>query len=328
MKYLTILSLTCIITLIGSASLLKAESIARDTSFPKTYFFEGDEIVFEFDVRMYKEATLSGTREKIDFEDLDIYQVAVAGEFNDWSQKDWKMEKVGHYTYQLRKKVDDFEDSFSWQFKYVVNGAYWAEPPRYLPNTVKIHDYLFWEDIYNLKLYTIREAADGNAHFYLEGFPEADRVILSGTFNGWNEGYPEMKRVEDGWALTLDLEPGIYEYKFIVDGEWHHDPANPESIENEHGTLNSVFRIKKEVAFYLNGYTDASSVTIAGTFNDWDIKADPMKRTPNGWQVSLKLDSGKHHYKFYVDGKWIEDPDNPITEYDLDGNLNSVMMVR
>jgi carboxypeptidase Q len=37
-----------------------------------------------------------------------------------------------------------------------------------------------------------------------------------------------LARVDGGdWECRLDLPPGRYVYKFIVDGEWTSDPATP-----------------------------------------------------------------------------------------------------
>ncbi len=51
-----------------------------------------------------------------------------------------------------------------------------------------------------------------------------------------------MSRDEkDGiWKALLHLEPGEYEYRFIVDGVWIKDPANVDSVLNEFGQENSL----------------------------------------------------------------------------------------
>ena len=46
----------------------------------------------------------------------------------------------------------------------------------------------------------------------------------------------------DKWALKLDLPPGEYEFKFVVDGNWVHDEGQP-SKRNEMGTLNNVINV-------------------------------------------------------------------------------------
>jgi 1,4-alpha-glucan branching enzyme len=54
---------------------------------------------------------------------------------------------------------------------------------------------------------------------------------------------------------------------------------------------------------------DAESVSLIGDFNDWDPKAHPMKRQPDGaWLVQIPLNHGHHHYKYFVDGKPVLDP--------------------
>jgi 1,4-alpha-glucan branching enzyme len=55
--------------------------------------------------------------------------------------------------------------------------------------------------------------------------------------------------------------------------------------------------------------TDAKEVFIGGTFNGWDPRQTPMKKSVDGtWRVTLKLPSGCYEYKFVVDGKWACEP--------------------
>jgi hypothetical protein len=73
----------------------------------------------------------------------------------------------------------------------------------------------------------------------------AKQVSLSGEFNGWSPNATPMKRDEAGhWETTLQLAPGRYQYKFIVDGEWIPDPLAHENVWNRHGTLNSVVEVR------------------------------------------------------------------------------------
>jgi hypothetical protein len=67
-------------------------------------------------------------------------------------------------------------------------------------------------------------------------------VYVSGDFNGW--AISPMNRREDGfWEATLDLAPGRYEYKFVVDGVWQHDATCADLVQNAYGTQNSVMTI-------------------------------------------------------------------------------------
>lgn len=292
------------------------------------YRIDGDYIVFRFNKNDYTAATNHYTEKRVDFKDLNIKEVFVSGKFNDWSQDQWKMTKVSENIFELRKKLTDLGD-FTPEFKFVVNQEYWAEPHDDIPNITpavspKGKEYY----TYNLKVMMAYPTKDGNYTFKLKGFSNAKKVILSGSFNKWNEELFAMNKTENGWELTLQLKPNYYEYKFIVDGEWMEDPDSKQKVVNEFGGYNSYIDIKSEVTFTLRRFSNAKKVILAGSFNDWDEESCTMKRTAQGWVYSVKLSTGKYHYKYIVDGKWMIDPDNSVKEYDMHGNINSVKMVK
>jgi hypothetical protein len=75
--------------------------------------------------------------------------------------------------------------------------------------------------------------------------PGAKQVFLCGEFNGWASDATPMKRDEAGhWETTLALAPGRHEYKFLVDGNWKHDPLAHVNVWNQNGTLNSVAQVR------------------------------------------------------------------------------------
>ncbi|EDP70000.1 hypothetical protein FBALC1_10722 [Flavobacteriales bacterium ALC-1] len=53
-----------------------------------------------------------------------------------------------------------------------------------------------------------------------------------------------------------------------------------------------------------------------------------MTKVDGCWVYNQRLSGGKYHYKFIVDGNWITDPSNTVKEYDDEGNINSVCMVK
>jgi len=72
----------------------------------------------------------------------------------------------------------------------------------------------------------------------------AKQVSLSGDFNGWSPDAIPMKQQEDGhWETTVDLAPGPYQFKFVVEGQWIPDPLAHDNVWNQHGTLNSVIEV-------------------------------------------------------------------------------------
>jgi 1,4-alpha-glucan branching enzyme len=76
--------------------------------------------------------------------------------------------------------------------------------------------------------------------------PEAKSVHISGSFNDWNVSsdplsHSKKDRADGTWKKVLYLEPGVYEYRFIVDGIWHDDTSSSaEGWTNEFGTFNCV----------------------------------------------------------------------------------------
>jgi len=75
--------------------------------------------------------------------------------------------------------------------------------------------------------------------------PGAEQVFLCGEFNGWASDAMPMQRYGDGhWETTVALAPGRHEYKFVVDGNWKHDPLARVNVWNQSGTLNSVAQVQ------------------------------------------------------------------------------------
>ena len=86
----------------------------------------------------------------------------------------------------------------------------------------------------------------GNTTFRLKGYADASVVVLAGSFNGWNQSQFLFGREGDEWVCRIDLDPGVYQYKFVVDGNWLLDPANPDTAEDDAGNVNNVLEIKPE----------------------------------------------------------------------------------
>jgi 1,4-alpha-glucan branching enzyme len=74
--------------------------------------------------------------------------------------------------------------------------------------------------------------------------PAARSVSIAGTFNNWSPGATEMLPVGEGrWLKVLVLDPGVYEYRLVVDGEWMPDPRASETAPNPFGEMNSVLKV-------------------------------------------------------------------------------------
>jgi len=72
----------------------------------------------------------------------------------------------------------------------------------------------------------------------------AREISLVGDFNQWDpERHPMKKGKQGRWTKTVCLTPGIYQYKFLVDGKWITDKRNPVSCTNSFGGRNSLISI-------------------------------------------------------------------------------------
>jgi 1,4-alpha-glucan branching enzyme len=53
----------------------------------------------------------------------------------------------------------------------------------------------------------------------------------------------------------------------------------------------------------------ARQVSLAGNFNNWDVKASPMHQGPDGvWHLDVALKPGRYEYRFVADEVWCNDP--------------------
>jgi Glycogen recognition site of AMP-activated protein kinase len=73
--------------------------------------------------------------------------------------------------------------------------------------------------------------------------PLALQVNLAGDFNGWEMTRLALRKTDGLWKITLELKPGTYQYKFLVDGEWVNDPNNVRTVANQFGSLNNVLEV-------------------------------------------------------------------------------------
>ena len=75
--------------------------------------------------------------------------------------------------------------------------------------------------------------------------PRAQSVFTAGDFNQWNPSSHPLTMDDRGiWRISLALNPGQYEYRFFVDGEWQNDPKDGPVVENSFGTSNSLKIVK------------------------------------------------------------------------------------
>lgn len=71
---------------------------------------------------------------------------------------------------------------------------------------------------------------------------------------------------------------------------------------------------------------EAKEVYVAGDFNKWQLDENSrMERDGRAWRKKIALKSGTYHYRFVIDGRWTEDPNNPVQEMNPYGTMDSLL---
>ncbi|MEZ4799628.1 MAG: glycogen-binding domain-containing protein [Flavobacteriales bacterium] len=150
-------------------------------------------------------------------------RVICTGDFNGWSLSEVEMKlQYGVWTVDLNLRKG------KWEYRYIIDGMWYTDSSASVaPSGVNGQ----WNNYFIVK---------PNFEFTLEGYTDAKEVIVTGSFNNWNEQSLKMNRTEVGWSLPFYLNPGKISYKFLVDGKWIEDPGNPQYEENEFGGKNSI----------------------------------------------------------------------------------------
>lgn len=75
--------------------------------------------------------------------------------------------------------------------------------------------------------------------------PKAKKVAVVGSFNNWDAQKDVLSKATTGlWSGKVKLNPGRYEYKFWVDGNWENDPKASGYVNNAFGSTNCVVDVK------------------------------------------------------------------------------------
>ena len=69
----------------------------------------------------------------------------------------------------------------------------------------------------------------------------AKEVVLTGDFTQWAKDKVRLTPSAGGeWIASLELAPGEYQYRLIVDGEWRDHAEAAQRVPNSFGTQNCV----------------------------------------------------------------------------------------
>ncbi|RKZ27020.1 glycoside hydrolase family 13, partial [bacterium] len=185
-------------------------------------------VIAQFFSLLFADYKITGEGVEFTYTDPSAENVFIAGTFNNWSQSANEMKKGDDGIFRIVIKLKPGE----YQYKFVVDGN-WKEDTD---NPNKVDDgYGGTNSVVEVPAVeqevqsktTEKKTSEGKAVFtYFD--PDAREVYLTGDFSNWNpKGIPMTKQPDGTWVARIDLKPGEYEYKFVVDGNWMTDPMNP-----------------------------------------------------------------------------------------------------
>ena len=98
------------------------------------------------------------------------------------------------------------------------------------------------KNLQNLKMKN--QDDDSGVEFTCAGAEKS--VKVAGTFNDWKPQSLEYNSDGDFWAKSFEIPPGVYKYKYVVDGEWMHDPSK-ETEDDGTGNINNVIHVEDKL---------------------------------------------------------------------------------
>jgi 1,4-alpha-glucan branching enzyme len=177
----------------------------------------------------------------ITYKNRSARNVKIGGDFSNWQLMDMSKGKFGVWYYFLTKLKMT-------RYKFMVDGIWINDPVNIEKEDDESGSYVSIiepMDINNNNNLTYRFIGKQIVEFRIFK-PNAKFISIVGDFNNWN---PENDLLEKnkggGWTLRKRLFPGLYKYKYIIDGEWTVDLFNSKTARDNAEGICSLLRIEK-----------------------------------------------------------------------------------
>ena len=167
-----------------------------------------------------------------------VKRVMLAGNFNNWSTSQVMLKTDSGWIKDVSLEPGVYA------YKFIADGR-WGTDPN---NNLREND-----GAGNINSIYYRY----NFSFKLNGYPDAHRVVLTGSFNKWDPGQLIMNHNGNGWEIKLYLHDGMHLYHFLVDGRPVADPDNRLTGKEVSGNKTSLVKLGESFNFKLNGYENA-----------------------------------------------------------------------
>ncbi len=190
----------------------------------------------------------------------------------------------------------------------------------------KVKDFSLWKQAYDSRIQKRIGAGLTEKHLFTSTSDSHDVMILFqaedfGRAKAFAESPELREKMEEAGVIG---KPDIY---FLDD---HSGMSVMDEIE-ELKRIEEVYtdNPNKEVAIeFVCHAPDAKKVFLAGSFNNWNKEALPMKKNKRGqWKATIKLLPGRYEYKFFADGSWVMDKYCAEVVSDDKGSVNCAIDV-
>ena len=258
-----------------------------------------------------------------------VTSVSVPGQFNDWNPNAPSAQMIeladGRWVAGIELEPGSYE------YKYHFNGSSWAgnmcndgtwgDPDnggQVDPNLTACNG----ETAVRL---VGPPAPAGHTFLYIPRNKDVQVVTVAGNFQpgeGWNNQSDTLTNI---WEITVDLEPGTYEYKYVFnDEDWAQhmceetqwgdptnetdslavDPDNSVCVDGGNGVI-TIDEAGPHTFRYIvpAGADSIAQIHLAGAFQDWNPN-DPNFLFQETFQRNYELPAGSYEYKFIFDGDW------------------------
>lgn len=150
-------------------------------------------------------------------------------------------------------------------------------------------------------------------------------VLVSDLF------YAEDYRVEFSSTKNISVEynPSTNEVSFIPGKNFSGIELIPFRLNGEAYQVPVKLIKSKKYLFTYKPLEGEKQVNLFGQFNSWDRQGLPMKDLDGDGvvEVEIPLDPGRYEYKFFIDGREVVDPANPVKVPNGMGDFNSLRVI-
>ncbi|MFH0974461.1 MAG: hypothetical protein V1874_01615 [Spirochaetota bacterium] len=173
--------------------------------------------------------------------------VQIAGDFSNWMPVDMSKGNYGIWYYFINE-FNDNNNNNTIRYKFVVDGIWLPDPMN--PEKEDDDSGSYVSIIYPINLTDTKNVSYRLIDTQLVEFriykPRAKHISLVGDFNNWNPENDLLKKKKSGvWMLVKRLNPGIYKYKYIIDGERSVDIYNSSNAGDIAEGICSLIKIEK-----------------------------------------------------------------------------------